>query len=447
MDTKRLPVSIVFAAAMACTPAPAAADWAHVVQACGNAAKQNATTSSTSSGQGPSLKDVNTRAGAALISKSDKRYPWEDCVLKFIGLDPVAPVVGSLGTGGGPAAGLRAEQDINSGRVQSLLAGRGLIAPGNGSYITEAHWDVMMPSFGQWNAATQTYEDQIIISPFVRRTDLHAMPFYGLGPSTLNTSTIEYREQRTEAGALASVPLASWVTAGGGLTFLAPSIDRAPQPNFIDSQVFLRFHTPTNTRQTRYRHDARVTYESFADQGTGANSFHTLQLFVLGSYELRRSISTDDFFAERTALQNFLCQPMVGQECRAGNFVIDALVTTSFVDAGRTIPFYLQPTLGGTDRDGLDTLRGLDDFRLRAPNRMLLQAEFYKDVNAWFGLFVFADTGAVALNAGDFGSVRWHYDYGPGIFVRAGGRIALRAFLAFGGGEGVNASFKFAGGP
>jgi hypothetical protein len=53
----------------------------------------------------------------------------------------------------------------------------------------------------------------------------------------------------------------------------------------------------------------------------------------------------------------------------------------------------------------------------------------------------------VALNAGDFGSVRWYHDAGPGIFVRAGGRVALRAYLAFGAGEGVAHSFKFGGGP
>lgn len=448
MATKR--VVIWLAAMLVLAPASARADWARVVQACGNAAKQNKTpsTASSSDKQGPSIKDVNTRDGVAVISKFDKRYPWEDCILKFMGVDPVAPVVGNLGTGGGPAVGLRAEQEINSNRVQSLVAGRALVAPFSGSYIAEAHWDVMRPAFGQSNAVTATFEDQIIVSPFVRRTDLQAMPFYGLGPSTVQASKIEYRDQRTEAGVLGSVPLVSWLTAGGGVSFLAPAIDHATQPDFIDSQAFLRVHTPTSTRQTWHREEARITYESFADQGNGANTFHTVQLFALGSYELRRKMSDDEFFSEhRTAFQDFLCQPMVGQECRQGNFVVDALVTTSFVDAGRAIPFYLQPTLGGTDREGLDTLRGLDDFRLRAPNRMLLQAEFYKDVNAWFGLFVFADTGTVALNPGDLGSVRWHYDYGPGIFVRAGGRVALRAFLAFGGGEGVNASFKFAGGP
>ena len=414
------------------------------MQACGDAAKQNTSASAPATGAstGLSIKDLNTQ-GAALVSKWDKRYPWEDCILKLKGLERIAPVFGSLGTGGGMALGARSEQEINSGRVQSLLTGRALMSF-NGSYVAEGHYDLMMPSIGQWNAATATFEDQIIISPFVRRSDLHTMPFYGLGPSTSASAKIEYREQRTEGGVIGSAPVASWLAAGGGVTYLAPAIDQLSQPHFLDSQVFVRLHTPTKTDQTVHRHEARLTYDAFSDRESSANSFRRLQLFALESYELRRPIT--DPFANRSWFQNFLCQPIVGDECRAGNLVVDALVTTSFTGAGQTIPFYLQDTLGGTDREGFDTLRGLDDLRLRAPNRALLQAEFYKDVNGWFGVFGFVDAGTVALQAGDLGSTAWHHDYGPGVFVRAGGHVVLRAFVAFGGGEGVHRSFKFASG-
>jgi hypothetical protein len=56
------------------------------------------------------------------------------------------------------------------------------------------------------------------------------------------------------------------------------------------------------------------------------------------------------------------------------------------------------------------------------------------------------DAGTVALQTRDLGSTAWHHDYGPGVFVRAGGHVVLRAFVAFGGGEGVHRSFKFASG-
>jgi hypothetical protein len=432
----------VVCALLLCVSAEARADWAHLVQACGDAARQKTGAPTTGASSGLSIRDLNT-SGPALVSKWDQRYPWEDCILKVMGLERLAPVFGSLGTGGGMALGARSEQPINSGRVQSLLAGRALMSF-NGSYVAEAHYDVMMPSIGQWNAATATFEDQIIVSPFVRRSDLRTMPFYGLGPTTIASAKTEYREQRTEAGILGSVPLASWLAAGGGLIFLAPAIDQVAQPHFLDSRVFVRLHTPTRTDQTVHRHEARITYDAFSDRGSGASGFRRLQLFALGSYELRRPIA--DPFADRSWFRNFLCQPIVGDECRFGNLVVDALVTTAFGGTAATIPFYLQDTLGGTDREGFDTLRGFEDLRFRAPNRALIQAELYKDVNGWFGVFGFVDAGAVALEPGALGSAVWRHDYGPGVFVRAGGHIVLRAFVAFGGGEGVHRSFKFASG-
>ena len=442
MATERASLAVAFASLL-CLAAPARADWSHVVQACGHAAKQNGSGAPTAAaGPGLSIKDLNTQ-GPALISKWDKRYPWEDCVLKLTSLDIIAPVFGSLGPGTGMALGARSAHEINSGRIQSLLVGRGL-ASLNGSYVAEVHDDVMMPSIGQWHAATATFEDQIIISPFVRRSDLHALPFYGLGPATSASARTEYREQRTEAGVIGSVPLTSWLAAGGGITYLAPAIDQVGQPHYLDSQAFVRLHTPTRTAQTAHRHEARLTYDAYSDRGSGAGSFRRLQLFALGSYEFRQSLA--DPFAERSWFRNFLCQPIVGDQCRTGNLVVNALVTTSFTRAGQTIPFYLQDTLGGTDREGFDTLRGLDDLRLRAPHRALLQAEFYKDVNGWFGVFAFVDAGTVALDAADLWSGAWRHDYGPGIFVRAGGHIVVRAFVAFGGGEGIHSSLRFAGG-
>ena len=440
MATKRIALTFTVLLGLS---GQARADWAHIVQACNDAARQSSSAKTPPTGASTSLsiKELNAQT-AAVISKWDKRYPWEDCILKLGSFERLSPTFASLGTGGGMALGARSEQAVNSGRMQSLITGRALMSF-NGSYVAEAHYDVMMPSIGQWNAATARFEDQIVISPFVRRSDLHAEPFYGLGPSTSASAKTEYREQRTEVGVAGSVPFASWLAVGGGLSYLTPAIDHVSQAHVLDSQAFVRLHTPTNTSQTGHRYEARVTYDAFSDRDTGTSSFRRLQVFGLASYDLRRPIT--DPFADRSWFQNFLCQPIVGDECRLGNVVVDGLFTAAFTGAGQTVPFYLQDTLGGTDREGFDTLRGFDDQRFRAPNRALVQVEFYKDVNGWFGLFGFADVGTVALTTGDFGSVPWRHDYGPGLFVRAGGHVVLRAFVAFGG-EGIHPSFKFASG-
>jgi hypothetical protein len=62
--------------------------------------------------------------------------------------------------------------------------------------------------------------------------------------------------------------------------------------------------------------------------------------------------------------------------CLAGTVTVAGRVTVSYTGLGRSVPFYLQPTLGGADFEGIDTLRGLVDYRLRAPNRLLAQGGF-----------------------------------------------------------------------
>jgi hypothetical protein len=63
-----------------------------------------------------------------------------------------------------------------------------------------------------------------------------------------------------------------------------------------------------------------------------------------------------------------------------GKLVLKELLTASYLGSNRLVPFYYQPTLGGTDIGGVDTLRGLVDYRLRASNRILLQVEFYHNI-------------------------------------------------------------------
>ena len=68
--------------------------------------------------------------------------------------------------------------------------------------------------------------------------------------------------------------------------------------------------------------------------------------------------------------------------------------TTTETDAGREVPFYMQPFLGGRR-----TLRGYDDQRFRGPHLLLLQAEYRFEVWPALDMAVFYDAGKVAAAA------------------------------------------------
>ena len=65
-------------------------------------------------------------------------------------------------------------------------------------------------------------------------------------------------------------------------------------------------------------------------------------------------------------------------------------------DARNRIPFFLQPSLGGSH-----TLRGFNSFRFQGPKAMLYQLEYRWEANQIWELALFADTGTVSAPRGD----------------------------------------------
>jgi len=52
------------------------------------------------------------------------------------------------------------------------------------------------------------------------------------------------------------------------------------------------------------------------------------------------------------------------------------VISESIASAGSVVPFYFQPTLGGSDVNGNTWLPSYNDYRFRAPNTLLLREAF-----------------------------------------------------------------------
>jgi hypothetical protein len=217
----------------------------------------------------------------------------------------------------------------------------------------------------------------------------------------------------------------------------APGVLR--QPTFLQPEVFVRLFTPDGSSPTWQEHKLQLSYRNVHDLDTGQYTFDRVSAAASGRYELRRDL-TDPF--DRNFFQNLICEPIAGDRCRFGWINLRATFDGSHARGSGGVPFYYQPTLGGTDFYGLDTLRGFDDYRFRAANRLLLQAELDKPVWGPLGILGFYDLGKVAQHASDLDLAHTHHDLGVGVFVRAGGKIVLRAYMGFGGGEGSHLNVK-----
>jgi len=108
-------------------------------------------------------------------------------------------------------------------------------------------------------------------------------------------------------------------------------------------------------------------------------------------------------------------------------------------DAGQEVPFYMQPTLGGSH-----SIRAYPHQRFRDRNSLLLQAEYRFVLNDFMTGAVFYDTGKVAFDRDDLWNVDgMRNDYGISFKLGFAGLAAFRAEVVFGGDEGTVYAVRF----
>jgi hypothetical protein len=102
--------------------------------------------------------------------------------------------------------------------------------------------------------------------------------------------------------------------------------------------------------------------------------------------------------------------PLAGGRAVLG---VHGWVVRSDVDAGRTVPFYLQPSLGG-----VNSLRSFADYRFRDDNMLLATAELRVAMMTHLDVAVFGDAGNVARRARDLDLAKRSYGAGLRLHTR-----------------------------
>jgi outer membrane protein assembly factor BamA len=103
---------------------------------------------------------------------------------------------------------------------------------------------------------------------------------------------------------------------------------------------------------------------------------------------------------------------------------------------GNQVPFFLQPSLGGSH-----TLRGYESFRFRGEKLFMAQAEYRWEPSSWFHLAVFGDTGTVANSPNRLALSKLRSDFGIGIRVQSSRSTIFRIEQAWSN-EGTRTLFR-----
>jgi hypothetical protein len=258
-----------------------------------------------------------------------------------------------------------------------------------------------------------------------------SLDYFGPGPDSRKTGRTDYLFEDTTFGGEATVHLYRHLRAGAEGSYVllnigpgrdgryapanlvytptqAPGIDL--QPNFVRGGAFLEFDNRDNPGGPRRGGLYGLRLARWSDRQFGRYSFDRIE-------------------AEAQHYFSFFNQQRV--------IALRARTVLSRSGDGHSVPFYLQPTLGGSH-----DLRGFHTFRFHDDNSLVLNAEYRWDVFSGLDMAVFADAGKVFPRWSGLDLHNLEADYGFGLRFNARNDVFLRVDVAFSH-EGYRIWFSF----
>ena len=264
------------------------------------------------------------------------------------------------------------------------------------------------------------------------RIDANSIDYYGPGPNSLKAGHTNYRrEEDTLEAALTFKPVRRYLDVGFSAGYLwlntgpgqspkysssetqyspgmTPGIDK--QTDYVRTGIFLNVDARDRPKDPHGGTHFRVEFNRFGDRKQDRYSFKQIQ----GSIEQYVS-----FFNKKRVI------------------ALRARSVHSYPFRGHEVPFYMQPTLGGTS-----DLRGYRRYRFCDDNSLVMNAEYRWEIFSALDAAVFADAGKVFHRDGDFNLDHLESDAGFGFRFKSRDAVVFRIDTAFGH-EGFGLWFTF----
>lgn len=256
--------------------------------------------------------------------------------------------------------------------------------------------------------------------------------FYGTGFFTQQDFRTAFRYEAPGVEGRAMVKPVPWFNAGVRLGYLDVEVGRGTdrrfpsieerfdaldipglldQPSYLYGDLFATLDTrdsPGNARAGQY---VGVRWRRYHDRDLNRFDFDSLDLDV----------------------QQFI--PIFDKK---RVFAMRAQLMTTTAGDGHEVPFYFQPTLGGSD-----TLRSYADFRFRDRNVLVVNLEYRWEAFSGLDMALFSDFGEASPEFDQLDNGDLRGAYGLGFRFNTNKAVFLRFDVAAGGSEGIRTFFKF----
>jgi hypothetical protein len=323
-----------------------------------------------------------------------------------------------------------------------------------------------MGTQGMETSDLPVYTEQPVFNLYAQSISLNKLTFFGEGPGTTTAGRSFFGMTEHIVGGSAVRPVFEKLNMGvygeinGRAVDIRPSNNQpspsiqqiytpvtapglASQPFFLQLGAGVRMRPTAFDDRLHFNYD--FAYRPFIAVSDSSFSFQRLTIDLYQEISLHR---THMRLPRETNGPND-CQidptdshskcPKSTSNAVEGTIGVRAFTSLSMVPGTNTVPFYFQPTLGGSDVNGNNSLSSYQDYRFRAPNILLFQETLEHSLGKLpLGVALRADQGKVALIRGDLGSNHWAHSYAAGLTLRAGGFPMVYLLFAFGGNEGTH---------
>jgi hypothetical protein len=256
--------------------------------------------------------------------------------------------------------------------------------------------------------------------------------YYGRGPDTTADMRVSYLFEGNQFEGRAIFKPRNWLNVGTRFGTLNPTIgpgedDRYPsiealfndanspgllvQPNYVYGEAFAEVDhrdEPGNARAGGYY---TIAWRRYADTDLNRYSFHRLDAharYFIPIFDKKRVFALQTEFVSASAAD------------------------------GDQVPFYMQPTIGGSH-----SLRSVKDYRFRDQSVFAFNVEYRWEAFSLLDMALFTDFGTVAPRVSDLDFGNLEAAYGIGFRLNTSRHVFYRVDIATGAGEGVLFLFKF----
>ena len=261
--------------------------------------------------------------------------------------------------------------------------------------------------------------------------DSPSIPYYGPGPNTQKSGRTNFRREDTVFAALLGARLhprhfSAGITSGVNLVNVGPGTNR----NYASTEAtYTPAQTPGILEQANFFHLGPFLQIDFRDR---KNDPHRGINLVTRYLYLNDNLDRYSFRRVEGAFEGYI--PFLNEK---RVIALRARTELSYANAGSRVPFYMQPTLGGSD-----DLRGFRPFRFYDDNVLLLNAEYRWEVAPALDMALFADAGRVFARPGQISLGDLEKSGGFGLRFKNREAVVFRTDAGFSR-EGFQIWFKF----